>query len=148
MNKELLERVAQHIEAEPRRLQMSSWVEASPKSPCGTTACIAGWAVLLTAPDFDAALDVARTPTLDDEGADDSWAHEARVLRTVGREDEDFDQAGRELLGIDRQQADRLFYMIGWPAEFVSGYDGRNAAEAARIAAARIRHFIATDGAE
>jgi hypothetical protein len=54
LNVRLLRRVQKHIKAEPRRMKMKQWVDRnlreraeSAKPPCGTTACIAGWALTL-----------------------------------------------------------------------------------------------------
>lgn len=47
MNVRLLRRVAKHIVEEPRRYNQGSWCDRSNDAPCGTMACIAGWAVIL-----------------------------------------------------------------------------------------------------
>jgi hypothetical protein len=52
INVELLEQVKQHILMEPRRLDMGLWShncdpDNPDNSPCGTTACIGGWAIIL-----------------------------------------------------------------------------------------------------
>ena len=62
MNTDLLRRIADAIEAEPHRFDFSDWyhwstapddaevlneAEAFARGECGTTACIAGWAVYL-----------------------------------------------------------------------------------------------------
>jgi hypothetical protein len=48
---ELLDDVVRAIEAEPRRLDMSDWVEFDPEMDeppaCGTVACIGGWMTIL-----------------------------------------------------------------------------------------------------
>jgi hypothetical protein len=48
LNKKLLRDVLKHIKIEPRRFNMNKWVKESKKAPCGTQACIGGWACLLT----------------------------------------------------------------------------------------------------
>ena len=57
LNVRLLRRIQRHILAEPKRLDMRSWLimyskqqatENSSIPRCGTVACIAGWAVALT----------------------------------------------------------------------------------------------------
>lgn len=61
MNTRLLRRIQKHVLAEPRRLQMAEFVEKGAPGEriysdgmlteipaCGTTACIAGWACLLS----------------------------------------------------------------------------------------------------
>lgn len=44
-NTELAYRVLDHIDAHPELWRQSSWLD---ESECGTTACFAGWAVLLS----------------------------------------------------------------------------------------------------
>jgi hypothetical protein len=56
VNVELLKKIKEHILEEPRRLHMDNFVcrvpVDSPKNPpCGTVACIAGWAVILSRPE-------------------------------------------------------------------------------------------------
>ena len=48
MNRELLIKVRDAIEAEPMAFKMSMWISKDIISPCGTTACIAGWAATLS----------------------------------------------------------------------------------------------------
>ena len=50
LNKRLLNRVLRHIKAEPRRFSMSTFCQESDAAPCGTQACIGGWAYLLSVP--------------------------------------------------------------------------------------------------
>jgi len=53
------------------------------------------------------------------------------------------------LLGIDQRTANRLFSLAAWPEKFCEPFDAaKTPAKRARIAAERIEHFIATDGAE
>lgn len=46
MNTELFRKILAKVEAEPQAFDMSTW-EAFPAPACGTTRCIAGWAVYL-----------------------------------------------------------------------------------------------------
>ncbi len=54
MNVELLDQIKQAILEEPRRIRMYDWVTRisdvpeDKRPPCGTVACIAGWAVALS----------------------------------------------------------------------------------------------------
>lgn len=66
MNVELLRTIQKHIREEPRRLRMAAWARGGPPNqegyvesgygeedhvvfpPCGTVACIAGWAHILS----------------------------------------------------------------------------------------------------
>lgn len=141
MNVELLRKVKEHILDEPQRLDMSMFgqrTEGEMAPPCGTTACIAGWAVILSDP---------KLFTVDIEEFDD-------VLS-------DAYKTGRELLRITPGQARRLFFVGGWPLTFkekmryldMSDYDGTYGTAGlavlkarAAVAAERIDYFIATDG--
>lgn len=49
MNTELLERIADHIEAMPESWDLSQWAwPADERDLCDTVGCVAGWAVMLT----------------------------------------------------------------------------------------------------
>ena len=53
LNVKLLNRIKRHLIAEPKRYDQATWArEVSGKGApaCGTRACIAGWAVLLSVP--------------------------------------------------------------------------------------------------
>lgn len=47
MNVELLQKVKEKILAEPSAVDMDLWSSPSSSTPCGTVACIGGWALLL-----------------------------------------------------------------------------------------------------
>ncbi len=90
---------------------------------CGTKCCIGGHAVLAF-------------------GSKDDKRNFA-----FGRADLMF-HAGRKALGLTTKQADRLF-VRAWPDAFEPAWDSSvPAKQRARLAAARIRHFIATEGRE
>lgn len=125
MNVKLLRKVIKHISGESRRLEMAVFGEkvdpSEPDSPpCGTTACIAGWSMILSG-----------KYKLTEKG----FPYD--------------DSAATELLGIDGYQANRLFYVGEWPKKFRDRHDtaktprGRSSA-----AVARIESFIKTNGAE
>lgn len=134
MNVKLLEAICTAIEKHPAHFGMDSWfingwefVDPKTGVPqlknildgrnhCKTTACIAGWALVLT---------------------------------NVTPPDEKIATAAAELLGITDEQASYLFYVEVWPSQFVQ-LDGDDEAYPVtpQEAVARIRHFIATDGAE
>lgn len=46
-NSKLLRRIARQIENHPEEYNQDSWFGTTDKTACGTTACIAGWAVTL-----------------------------------------------------------------------------------------------------
>jgi hypothetical protein len=133
LNVKLLRKIQKHILAEPKRFIMAGFFEhgkpgdfiwdyslaGSGFPDCGTAACIAGWAVKLETGRF---------------------GQEA----TIGRRAE-------KLLGLDEAtlQRDSLFSVYSWPSKF--GRPFREAADPAiraKIACARIDHFIATKGDE
>lgn len=137
INKELLERVKQHILEEPRRLNMdflllpvsclSHW-DADALPPCGTVGCIAGWATFLT------------------HGAEKAHEMDPWV-------------EGMKILGLDDLQASRLFaapedaasYPDGatWPIDLAKDYIAATSPqERAQITADRIDLFVKTDGAK
>ena len=135
MNVELLRRVEQHILEEPRRLHMEGWYYSiedrepySSEPPCGTAACIAGWAQLLEA----------------------GWAPGELAYDVVGDDSTAHDR-GQEALDLDDAEAEALFYTSNWPEPFWSLYrnaGGKDMDELARqrilaaITVARIEHFI------
>jgi hypothetical protein len=131
INVELLEKVKAHILEEPRRFNMSLFVfnqgeiEDLPKNerpPCGTMACIAGWAVML-ADGPPAIINDDYYLTVEDRAV--------------------------EVLGLNEEQVGALFYDPAWPEKYADAYENaRTPRQRARVAARRIDHFIKTNGAE
>jgi hypothetical protein len=147
MNVELLQQIKAAILAEPLKFDMSAWFHADQNSPCGTAACIAGWAVTIQ----------MKAEKL----------REARFAYDAGDGNEGVERDGKKALGLTDQQAYRLFFYDTWPVPFrheyseASGfwYDDPVSGEfvkgayvdrrvAAEVAARRIDHFIATEGRE
>jgi len=102
--------------------------------PCGTVACIAGWALILdrakgsTHKEIQAARDhfISLTPA------------------GLSRSDVLFKRA-MKLLGLNTGQAKRLFVFRNWPSTLrIKPEDEDNVSQAIR----RIKHFIETNGAE
>ena len=124
LNVRLLRRIQRHILAEPGRLDMSSWaqdVSSRASAPsCGTTACIAGWAVILT----EASKRKIRnlTKQLPYEIVPDNYTF-----------DED---AAARLLGFDSENgAPSLFLVAKWPLRIRARYEtGRTPAARAKAA--------------
>lgn len=87
MNIQLLRKIQKHISEEPRRYTFH-WRIPSSISPCGTQACIAGWAMVLSG---------KRTPESVLKFDWNSW-----------------DAA--EVLGLSEDEKNRLF--IHWPDKF------------------------------
>lgn len=137
MNIELLQRVKQYILEEPNRLVMSQEVKLKEDGftdpldgyesiervilnpPCGTTACIAGWCTIL---------------------GQNITPEDARRRNCKS--------AAQELLELDRFTINRLYYTTQWPEQFYDAFKTTNIRKRAEVCAARIDHFIATDGQE
>ena len=139
MNVELLKKVKQQILEEPNRLSMHIEITQDEEEfydvldgytkekvdepnvalhpPCGTTACIAGWAVILSHPELKPK-DVWRNYTISSEAA---W-----------------------LLEITYPQMSKLYYTYNWPVQFREAFKTTDIKKRAEVAAARIDHFIET----
>lgn len=104
-------------------------------APCGTTACIAGFAVILK----------SKPATKRD------WK-ECGLELTGGFSEADWSNiadAANQNLGMSEFESLRLFYHWKWPAEFLTRYNlAKTRKQKAAVAIARIDHFIATKGAE
>lgn len=128
MNVELLLKVKAAILEEPKAFDMIDWFRQSSAAPCGTTACIAGWAVVIN--------EGCRRP-----GQVPSW------LRG-----DTCQYSGEVALEIDDEQAMGLFYIGAWPRLFAERYKEARSlldyAGMAKAAADRIDHFITTEGRE
>lgn len=85
-NTDLLHAIARQIEAQPETYDQSVWVS---DTPCGTTACIAGWAALLSEGDI----------TIDEDV----------VYMDGGRRQIDVHTYASSELGLDRHEAMWLF---------------------------------------
>lgn len=135
MNVDLLEEVKHHILEEPKRLNMRWFgvrvefndVVALDRFPaCGTVACIAGWAIILSKP-----------------GLAKDGASFVEAMRSA-------EESGAVLLGITLGKAQRLFYTVEWPwaerwayeeAERSNDFEGM-----AKATAQRIDSFIVENG--
>lgn len=126
MNVELLREVQKVILEEPKRFDMRTFAyrmdpkeERSPQ--CGTIGCIAGWAVILTHK-------IPRKPNAQ--------------MPNIGR------PHGAEALDLTDVEALRLFYVEEWPDKFSVAYKADGSKKSAKVAVARINHFIKTKGME
>lgn len=92
----------------------------SKKDPCGTAGCLLGWAVTLFGSPY------------------------VKRKKRIRRED------GAAVLGLNHEQATKLWHSLCWPAEFAEAYAlaGESHFLRACVASARIEHFIRTNGAE
>lgn len=132
MNVPLLLAVKEAILAEPLRINMDGWVFDSNDQiregqvpPCGTVACIAGWAFsIINRLDKDALYEQFNSDT-------------AAEMLDVSNE-------------YPAREAQRLFHVSGWPERFVRAIVGHKPGtpEYAQVVADRIDHFIATEGRE
>lgn len=86
-NTDLMLRIREQITSEPKTHDQSAWAA---RTECGTTYCIAGWAVVLSGQE------------LDWDGAD--------LATPFTADDRYIPQVARELLGLDPWSADRLFF--------------------------------------
>jgi len=122
----LLRKVQKRILAEPRQFVMWSYFTSSiPNTPnCGTAACIAGWTI-------------AESQKLNPQQANN-------FVQDHGYDDHEL---AKKRLGITHRQANHLFYDESWPAPFRDQYrklPHNQRMRRARVAVARIEHFIKT----
>jgi hypothetical protein len=96
--------------------------ESREYAKCGTAACIAGWAVLLS--------------------------HESDFNVDNPLLGMDVYQEAKTLLGLTMTEADRLFDPIHWPRTFHVGTRDDGSEIAAQTTVQRMEHFIATGGRE
>lgn len=132
MNVKLLQKVKRAILKAPTQFEMAWWFQASLAYKCwrrkirgcGTAACIAGWVLHVS----------GRSKT---------------VQATAEKTFNTMDKASGLLKLADDMEASRLFGLRYWPSQFRAGYESSACpAKRARIAAARINHFIKTKGRE
>src|SRR5438105_274495 len=102
MNKDLLLKVKEAILAEPIRFNMGSWVSITDVwAPCGTTACIAGFAVV-----FDKETDLHPSPGLWKETGIKLDVEDNRLPFCDGS----IAKRAQTALGLSHQQAELLFF--------------------------------------
>mgnify|MGYP001601442776 CR=1 FL=1 len=138
MNTKLLREVEKEILAEPRRLRMDSWVErvygkGETMPPCGTTACIAGFATILHKgmPDYV------------------NKDFKARAWYLLDYAPVNYEGYAMDALQLGSEQAERLFYVSSWPEKFLAAWEQASTPlRRAEVAVARIEHFIKTKGKE
>jgi len=129
MNTNLLHDVKECILADPSQFHMANWQIPSEHSSCGTTGCIAGWAVWLDKPEErDYKKNISLIPPCDIE------------------------PTAQQSLGITKRQGNALFFVYEWPEEFRYEYidikhDGKLTVKQkqkrmAKVTARRIQFFI------
>lgn len=128
-NVRLLREVKQAILDNPSQFYMGNWFSQAdqvgqPAGGCGTSACIAGWAIHLK--------------------------HGKKRLNETNRLFVQYEEAEVEsfkVLRLSAARGRRLFYQSEWPERFCQELDRvMTAEEAATVAARRIDHFIKTNG--
>lgn len=138
----LLRRVKAHIIEEPRRLAMESWVQVSSEAPCGTAACIAGWACLLTLPKTEYAKYMESLPDPNNNDFDHYWMRSRKAERIAGRGKKPMNRA-MDLLGLKRDAAMELFLDENWPERLSNRFnEAQTAKTQAKIAGQAIDAFI------
>lgn len=140
MNVPLLQEIRARIVAEPDAFRMDVW-------SCGTAHCIAGWALVLN----------GMTVGNPEEGAVFQRLSDGRRPMPVAAELLGIGHYGPDNESFEETESDRLFCTYAWPSDFEERYesyddDDKNGSlvrrARAQIAAERIDHFIATNGAE
>lgn len=147
MNVRLLRRIQKQILKEPKQFDIDTWFAIDSHAPnCGTTACIAGWAI---------ALSKKQTPLVAAKSIRKNFGRPSILLLSWSQA-KDIEPKARRALELTPAQAERLFHIGGWPDEFVNRHHENRDHEddyhwvkhKATVAADRIDHFIATKGAE
>jgi hypothetical protein len=123
-NIELLTQVRDLIKAQPEKLDMSTWATVNSDSvdlgngttakvSCGTTACIAGWAVQLAGHKL--------LVNLDSRPYDGSFLINQSVAKN-GRA-VDIEESARKLLGLTEKEVGVLFYAPELLDRLIAGED-------------------------
>lgn len=117
---DLMNQIIEKINIEPQKWNQSSWLNAQEgpaESSCGTTACIAGWALLLSG-EYTVCVEYMR----DDNGkivfnningypyVEDSWLEDAYGQKVT---EDHYKQRGAALLGLTSDQARDIFLFTG-----------------------------------
>lgn len=138
MNTKLLKQVRDMILKRPRQFDMDDWTashmwdmearrEVRP-SHCGTAACIGGWAIVLA------------------KNKQPAWLRNKRNKKHCSIHTSDI---ASDVLGLDREQAVRLFNKGYWPDRYDEAYGNATSfAARAKVAARRINVFIRSKGAQ
>jgi len=90
-------RLAAMLDARPERLEMSSWTRPESKNECGTTACVAGWAVIWSR----GAVDIGPDGTM-------TWSKDADLWCTYPHHS--YERDGAQFLGLTDTGATALFF--------------------------------------
>jgi len=117
----------------PNRYQMHSHDPSLP--PCGTAACIGGFANILTKSKLK-----SWRPS--------DWKRSATYVSSQLNATDIYIRA-MDLLELSEDEGDRLFSLDNWPCKFLDRYKTANTPWAAgMVVISRIKHFIKTKGEE
>lgn len=136
----LLQRVKCRILKEPRQFQMHAWFLKKDNIPnCKTAACIAGWTATFAVKSIKPLNGAKKVLGSKFYGGSmflgaSGWTNS--VMLTA-----------KKSLGLNQEQAGRLFKFLSWPQQFRQTWD-EGTFEYVKQAADRIDHFITTDGRE
>lgn len=131
-NVELLERIARRLSRirHKRHFNMKDWAR---QTRCGTAACIAGHVLLLEGgqpANYASCVGNARAMKV------------TNLFKMPSGSVETAYNGAMQRLKLTAEEANRLFYSDAWPDGYSRGRSDPI------VAAARIRHFIATEGKE
>lgn len=93
MNRQLLHRIADHIDAMPESFDLSLWADKAPKANiCDTVGCVAGWAVMISEP----------------------ITRQAVALGAISLDHFPWDARATKALDLPAREADTLFASNAW----------------------------------
>lgn len=157
MNVKLLKQIAKEVLKRWKQIDMERWFEPEDGAgPCGTTACIAGWALTLKNKAVTRGKPLIAARMLSRRFGSPHRLFPDSPLGLTDTAKDKVPILGRRVLGLSRGQSTRLFYSDDWPEQFRMGfnlnYRGREVHPGtkayARVVHDRIMHFIKTKGAE
>ena len=133
MNIKLLRQIKREILKRPTQFNMNWWFQkrdslGNRAGGCGTAACIAGWAVAIAGTEKGETIRLA-------EFSGGSFF------------DTNTPDSAKSILDISDDHAHRLFDRSNWPMRYLDER-ANTSMKVAKLAAARIEHFIKTKGRE
>lgn len=140
--------IANQILRAPNAFDMQAFGKVD-KPMCGTVCCVAGQALVnagakLIGDDIFVA-NASLRRRIEAIGADVYGWPSVRGDNTI----KGCEHAARNVLGLSMAEGNRLFYLHEWPYKYQGAYNHAKSPKGrARAGHNRIRHFIATDGAE
>jgi hypothetical protein len=141
LNIELFKKIRDRIAEIPESYKQSTWYEKSPAAPCGTSACLAGEAIICAAPSVIEGIQELKGLV----GSDDEFAVPNKAADLLGLEG-NFESYSADMVGDTA-----IFYGggDGWSAPFSMQFRSANSpAEEAKAAVDYLDHIIATGSVE